>query len=135
MIQELRELTSSIIESMFYLTEETQPLKENSNYKYAVSIKDTKVEIILMFCEKTAKVMAENFLGTDDINENDIIDTLKEAINIITGNFVRVNMNDKSMKINIPFTINTQTPIAFENYQFAFLFYKEETLKILLKME
>jgi len=134
MIQDLKELTSNILETMFYLTEETEPLQMRSELKYAVNIKNATVDILLIFSEKTAKCMAENFLGTDEITDHDIEDTLKEAINIITGNFIRINMNDKTTKIEIPQSIKPLTKIEHHKYETASLYYKEEQLKILLKM-
>jgi len=134
MIQNLKDLTSNILETMFYLTEETEPIQPEYNYKYAVCIKDPKVDIILVFSERTAATMTENFLGYDDITEDDIIDTLKEAINIITGNFIRLSMNDQITKINIPIMIDNISAINTQSYETALLFYKEEPLNILIKM-
>ncbi|MCL2063188.1 MAG: chemotaxis protein CheX [Candidatus Cloacimonetes bacterium] len=134
MIQNLKDLTSNILETMFYLTEETEPIQKEQNFKYAVCIKDEKLDMILMFSGRTAVTMTENFLGTDDITDADIVDTLKEAINIITGNFIRISMNDQNAKINIPFMIDNISSIKTESYQTAMLFYKEEPLSILLKV-
>jgi len=134
MIQNLKELTSDILETMFYLTQETEPIQPAYDYKYIVSIKDPNVDIILKFSVKTAVTMTENFLGTDEISENDIEDTLKEAINIITGNFIRITMNDLNTKINIPFMIRDVSSIRESEYGSELLFYKEEPLNILLKM-
>ena len=133
MIQNLKELTSNILETMFYLTEETEPIQKEYDYRYAVCIKDPKVEVILLFSVKTAISMTENFLGTDDISDSDIKDTLKEAINIIMGNFIRVSMNDAETKINIPF-IQEVSQVKTDGYDSEMLFYKEEPLNILLKM-
>ena len=132
MIQNLKELTSNILETMFYLIEETEPIQVAYNYQYAVCIKDPKLEIILMFSRKTAIAITENFLGTDEIEETDIVDTLKEAINIITGNYIRITLNDMQTKINIPYILDV-SDIKFENYNSALLFYKEEPLNILVK--
>ena len=135
MIQDLKELTSNILETMFFLMQETEPIQVVEDYKYAVSIQDPKVEIVLMFCGKTAAMMAENFIGMDEISENDVIDTLKEAINIVAGNFIRSCMNDLQTKINIQFVIKDVGKINLGEYSTALLYYQEEPLNILLKME
>jgi len=120
---------------MFYLTQETEPLEKNFSYKYAVNIKDPRVDVIIMFCEQTAKLMTENFLGTDDITEKDVHDTLKESINIIVGNFVGSAIQDYTKKIHIPTVIDDVSSIKVDTYDSALLFYKEEALNILLKVE
>ena len=132
MIQSLKDLTSNILETMFFLTQETEPLEKSSSYRYAVSIKDQRLEIIIMFCERTARLMTENFLGTEEISEKDITDTLKECINIIVGNFVGSNIQDFTKKINIPNVIDVSS-VKIDAYDSALLYYREEALNVLLK--
>ena len=133
-LETLKELTSNILGEMFYLSQETEPLVKNFNYKYAVKIVDNKYDVILMFCDKTAKLMTENFLGDEKFNTTDIHDTLKECVNIIVGNFLGSLYPDAPKKINIPLMIENIESIAIDTYQHTMLFYKEEPLEILLKV-
>ena len=134
-IQVLKELTSNILETMFYIMEETQPFNIVQNYKYAATIKDENIEIILMFCEKTARMMTENFLGmeSDEMTETDIEDTIKEAINIIAGNYVRTAFEGKILRIGIPTMIENIARIVPTDYEIAMLFFKEEPIQVLIK--
>ena len=134
-IQILRDLTSNILETMFYLVQETPPDEQNHQYRYAVDIKDPRVDIILIFCEKTAIEMSENFLGINNIEQQDIHDTLKESINIIAGNFINAELAEYTKKINIPTMIENIGEIDEPSYESAILFYNEEPVKILLKLE
>ena len=133
-IQILRDLTSNILETMYFLVQETPPDEPNYGYKYAVSIKDPRVDIILMFCEQTAREMSVNFLGINEIELQDIHDTLKESINIIAGNFICAELAEYTKKINIP-TMLEPDKIDDSTYESAILFYNEEPVKILLKLE
>lgn len=135
MIQNLKELTSSVLEKMFFLNQETEPINKNFNFKYAVNIKDPRVDIVILFCEKTARLMTENFLGTDDITETDIHDTIKESLNIIAGNYISTALSEYTKKIHIPVLFENISKLTFDQYESALLFYKEEPLKILLKIE
>jgi len=126
-------LTSNILETMFFLTQETEPNVKSCEYKYAVNIKDPRIDIIIMFCESTAFAMTENFLGLDDITEKDIEDTLKESINIIAGNFIPKAFPDFGNKIYIPEMIRNFEEIDVKSYNSAMLFYKEAPLHILMK--
>jgi chemotaxis protein CheY-P-specific phosphatase CheC len=119
---------------MFFVTQETEPLVKHFNYKHAINIRDDKVDIILMFCEKTASVMTENFLGTDEISSQDIQDTLKESVNIIVGNFLGTMYPEMPKKINIPVMITNVHGIKVEAYESTILYFKEEPLNILLKV-
>ena len=135
MIQSLKDLTSNILETMFFLTQETEPYEKKNCYKYAVTIRDQKVDLVIMFCEQTASLMTENFIGSDEITEQDIHDTLKESINIIAGNFMPKAIPDFANKIRIPEMITNLNSIKEESYHSALLYYREEPLKILLKLE
>ena len=135
MITNLKDLTSNILETMFFLTQETEPQNTDKEYKFAVNIKDPRVDMIIMFCEKTAYSMTENFLGNDDITEQDIHDTLKESINIIAGNFMPKAFPDFGNKIFIPVMVKNISSIDTTSYNSAMLYYREEPLNILLKVQ
>jgi len=120
---------------MFFLTQETEPYSRKFDYKYAVNIRDPKVDLIIMFCEQTAYLMTENFIGSDEITERDIHDTLKESINIIAGNFMPRAIPDFANKIYIPQMVQDLGSIKDDLYHSALLYYREEPLKILLKLE
>jgi len=128
-------LTSNILETMFFLTQETEPQNIDKTHKYAVNIKDPRVDLIIMFCENTANTMTENFLGNDDITEQDIHDTLKESINIIAGNFMPKAFPDFGNKIFIPVMVKNISGIDTASYNSAMLYYSEEPLNILLKVQ
>ena len=132
-LQILKDLTSEILVSMFYLNPETQPDTIIPKLHYAVSISTDNVEFIMMFCQKTAHMMAENFMGTDDITETDIQDTLKEAINIIIGNYIGQEYPESSVKIPIPVMIKNLNTINIDLYEKIILYYNEEPVQILKK--
>ena len=134
MIQNLKDLTSNILETMFFLAQETEPQEQASDYQYAVRIVDHRVDIIIMFCQSTARTMTENFLGMDDITEQDIQDTLKESINIIAGNFMPNAFPDFGNKIYIPTLVTDLKGIDKNAYNSAMLYYREEPLNVLLKV-
>jgi len=134
MIQILEDLTSNILETMFFLIPET-PADSEPAFKYAVNIKDPKVDIIILYCEKTAKEMSVNFLGTDEIGEQDIHDTLKESINIIAGNFIGSEFSTTISRIRIPEMIADLGSINQATYETTTLYYNEEPVKLLLKIE
>jgi len=134
MIQILEELTSNILETMFFLIQET-PCDTEPKYKYGVNIKDTKVDIIILYCERTAQEMSVNFLGTDEIKEQDLCDTLKESINIIAGNFIGSEFAEANTRIRIPEMIPNIDAIKQSEYESTMLWYNEEPVKILLKIE
>jgi len=134
MIQILEELTSDILEKSFFLIQET-PTDTTPAFQYAVNIKDPKVDIIIMYCDKTAKEMSANLIGSDDITEQDIHDTLKESINIIAGNFIGSEFADSISRIRIPELIKNIESINQDQYESTVLYYNEEPVKILLKIE
>jgi len=132
-IQILKDLTSNILETMFFITQETEPLVKNFQYKFACNIQDAKFDIVLLFCEKTAVLMTENFLGIDKASTKDVQDTLKESVNIIVGNFLGALFPDSPKKINIPVMIDNINAINVDEYKNTLLYFKEEPLEILLK--
>jgi chemotaxis protein CheY-P-specific phosphatase CheC len=134
-IQILKDLTSNILETMFFLIQETPPEEKENVFKCAVQIKNPKVDIIIMYCEKTARQMAENFLGTDEFDEQDIQDTLKESINIIAGNFIGAELADITKRVHIPTLIENTDSIDVPKFDKAVLYYNEEPVQILLKIE
>jgi hypothetical protein len=132
-IQILKDVTSNILETMFFLIQETPSEDQSPQLKYAVNIKDPKVDIIMLFCEATASSMAENFLGTDELEDSDIVDTLKECINIIAGNIIGNELMEYTTRVNIPSMLNIAT-IDKSAYEKAVLYYNEEPVEILLKL-
>jgi len=128
-------VTSNILESQYFFIQETQTDESGAEYKYAVNIKDSRLDIIILFCQKTAVLMAENLLGTCDVDEDDIVDALKESINIIVGNLYGTPLGEDMKKVSIPEMIKNIGAITEQNYEKALLFYNEEPLKILLKIE
>jgi chemotaxis protein CheY-P-specific phosphatase CheC len=118
---------------MFFLIQETPSEDQNIELKYAVNIKDPKVDIIMLFCEETAYSMAENFLGTDEIEDSDIVDTLKECINIIAGNIIGNELMEYTTRVNIPSMLDIAT-IDKSTFEKAVLFYNEKPVEILLKL-
>ena len=134
-IQILRDLTSDILVSMFYLIPETQPEAVKENFEYAANIRAEKLDIIMMFCKRTAALMAENFLGTDEITDQDICDTLKECINIIAGNFIGKEYPESSLIVPIPTITKNIKSVNTMNYEKINLYYNEEPTQILVLIE
>lgn len=133
MMQNLRDLTSDVLCKMFFLTEETEPASKNFNFKYAVCIENDKFSIILVYTEKVARLLTENFLGIDDITDDDIYDTLKEVINIIAGNFIGIYLKNLSDKVPVPYAIKDIKELKTDDYMADMMFFKEDPLKLMLK--
>ncbi len=134
LMENLKELTSDVLYKMFFLIEEAEPLKKNFDFKYGVCIENDKFSIILLYTDKVAKLLTENFLGTDVISDEDIYDTLKEAINIIAGNFIGLHLKNLSDKVPVPYKIKDLKTIKNEDYNAKIMFFHEDPLKLMLKL-
>jgi hypothetical protein len=128
-------VTSNILESQYFFIQETHADDSAHEYKYAVNIKDDKIDIIILFCKNTATMMAENLLGIDEVEEDDIKDALKESINIVVGNLYGTPLGDDLKTVPLPAMLENISAICEQNYEKALLYYNEEPLKILLKIE
>ncbi|MCX5846832.1 MAG: chemotaxis protein CheX [Deltaproteobacteria bacterium] len=95
-----------VFERMFYVF--LEPVNdEYSDYAMAATIQfggALKGEVKIFVSERLAKSMVQNLLGieTEDITEKDIEDCIKEAVNMICGNFLGRLDQTKVFDLSIP---------------------------------
>lgn len=131
----LKEATSNILQKMFFMIEQEEPVEYTERYSYYAKIDDSGFEFLLLFTNKISNVLAENFLGVDNkVSEKEKIDCLKEIINMIAGNFIGLCKIKKDNLISIPSSKKiSQLKINEKTYQSELLFYDNQPLKILFK--
>lgn len=134
-MEKLKELTSDVLCKMFFLIEEAEPIQKNFVFKYGVCLENNKFSMILLFTEKIAYLLTENFLGTKENSEEDIFDTLKEALNIIAGNFIGLYMKNLSDKVPVPYAIKNINELKTESYPAKIMFFNENPLKLMFKIK
>ena len=101
-MKNLREVTSKVIEQMFFMNEETVPDTYDAKYKYCAYIDHAELKINLCCGNDLTKILTENFLGTEDFDENDMKDVLKEILNMIAGNYVGEYLREFPDSIPVP---------------------------------
>lgn len=131
----LREATSNILQKMFFMIEQPEPEEYVENYHYYAEIDDKSYRIIILFSKKITKELASNFLGVETkIPEKEILDCLREVINMIAGNFIGSCNIKQDKLISIPVSNKTNLLKANEKeYEKEILFYLGQPLKILYK--
>jgi len=106
MKETMRAAIFDVFERMFYVF--LEPLHdEYSDYATGSSIKfggALNGELIILVSEELAKTMVQNLLGVEkaDIKEQDIEDCVKEAANMICGNFLGKLDQTKVFDLGIP---------------------------------
>lgn len=98
----LKEVTSKILEEMFFMYEETVPDHFDHHLVYCASVILPGTKISMITGQVIGESMAKNFLGLDDVDENDIKDVIKEMVNMIAGNYIGLYMNYYHEKIPVP---------------------------------
>lgn len=93
LVRKLKEVTSEVLETMFYLVpEDLEGGSPGGEGEYVVEIPieggGTKAAIYLSFSSNLAEQMAANFLAEGEVSQPMIIDVLKEAANMMGGNLV-----------------------------------------------
>ncbi len=133
-IQTLKDLISNILKKMFFLNEETAPDKFMETFFYSTEITDNNFHILLLFSDKLACEITENFLGFEDYDQEDVLDCLQEVVNMITGNFIGICFpeHDKLLPFPTSSICDTST-LSVEEYESDYLFYHLQPLKILYK--
>lgn len=107
MLTNLKTVIFKVFQDMFFLFPEDyeEELKFSKDIiKVNIDIykrEDEKKTLSFYFTESLAKMMTENYLGQEDELSDVIIqETLKEAVNVIGGNFL--NSFEESYNLGIP---------------------------------
>ncbi|HPK40949.1 MAG TPA: chemotaxis protein CheX [Candidatus Cloacimonadota bacterium] len=132
-MKNLRDVTSNIIERMFFMNEETIPDHFNNTFVYCSSINHPNLKIELYCGEELANILTKNFLGIDEVNESDILDALKEILNMIAGNYVGEYLKDFPASIPVPNSIVLPNNFTLKNKYCEVLFYESLPFCISLK--
>ena len=109
-LQTLREVIFNIFETMFFLfPEEIEQKKEDISdmprdyFKALIHLNDNKWLMILQGSEKLAEAMTKNFLGQEGtVDEAQIADVFREAVNVIAGNFLMKLGSRKRISLGVP---------------------------------
>jgi len=129
-MKNLREVTSKVIEQMFFMNEETVPDTYDAKYKYCAYIDHAELKINLCCGNDLTKILTENFLGTEDFDENDMKDVLKEILNMIAGNYVGEYLREFPDSIPVPKIISFSKNAKSNNMPCETLFYEGLPLRI-----
>lgn len=94
-----------VFEKMFFVF--LEPLDEDVNYDMVTSIKFSgpiNGDIKVYFSQGVAELMVQNMLSIepDDVTDKLIEDCTKEAINMISGNYLRKYDTSKVFDLSIP---------------------------------
>lgn len=134
-IMNLKDVTSSILENMFFLYEETEPDSYNRVYRYCAFINEPTLKIKLLTGEELARALAKNFLGNDEIEEADILDVLKEILNMIIGNYIGKYCIEFKKHIPVPQSIKLPDNYTLDSVEHQILFYDSQPLCLTLESE
>lgn len=132
----LEEVTLNTMHKMLFLLEETAPDgKLENDYEFMAEVEYRETRIELLFTYELAKKITQNFLGKETLpRKKDILDSLKEITNIISGNFMGIIYPEKSDKIPIPNVKKNKESKDENTYHSKTIFYEDEKpLKIKLK--
>ncbi len=109
MLQTLKEVIFSVFETMFFLfpevveNEKDLPDMPKDYFKSTLRLNDNKWLLILLGSEKLAEAMAKNFLGhVGPVDESEIADVFREAVNVIGGNFLMKLGNRDHVSLGVP---------------------------------
>jgi hypothetical protein len=119
MLTNLKKVIFKVFQDMFFLFPEEceEELKFPKDLiKVNIDIFNTENErksLIFYFTVPIAKMMTENYLGqNDELSEIIIQETLKEAVNVIGGNFL--NSFEDSYNLGIPKITEAESDNAFD---------------------
>lgn len=129
-IKNLRDVTSNILENMFFLYEETVPDQYNQQFAYCAFINDPSLKIKMMVTEKLGKSLAQNFLGTDIVDQSEVLDVIKEILNMIIGNYIGKYSIRFEHLIPVPQSILLPKSYQSEEKNSDLIFYDSEPLLI-----
>lgn len=116
-IQEgVKRVVRDVFESMYFMFPEAieegdpaPPLPE-SCFKAGVGVKNGSEVFVLYASDKLVMDMAKSLFGTDQpVEEADLVDTFREAANIIGGNLVTALELDNSVGLDVPDAERLQT--------------------------
>ncbi|MEA2110046.1 MAG: hypothetical protein U9P07_11575 [Pseudomonadota bacterium] len=119
--QNLRKVISNVLESMFFIFIEPVSASECARDLTGVNFHQVQISLIgpqqkldldFFFAVSLAEQMAANFLGVDicDVNNLQVLDVLKEVVNMVAGGLVNICDPDGSILLGIPNIPETAVP-------------------------
>ncbi len=102
--KDLEKQIFNILSEMFFLfPEDETPSLPKELYEGSISISNgSPIHLHFFIGADLAKVMAENFIGEDEITERDIVETIKEFVNMVVGNYISDIDPEGMMELGIP---------------------------------
>lgn len=111
--QNLRKVISNVLESMFFIFIEPVSASECARDLTGVNFHQVQISLIgpqqkldldFFFAVSLAEQMAANFLGVEicDVNNLQVLDVLKEVVNMIAGGLVNLCDPDGIIVLGIP---------------------------------
>jgi hypothetical protein len=119
----LKDVTSNILADMFFLYEETEPDSYEKSFKYCAFITESNLKIKLYSGQELAVSLTKNFLGSDMVTEEDILDVLKEILNMIIGNYIGKFCIEYKKHIPVPQTVVLPETYKMPDMPHSLLFY------------
>ncbi len=122
-LMNLKGVTSKVLEEMFFMYEETEPTIVDLNFQYCAYVKLSHNTIQLLASKQLGEKIAKNFLGIDNVDDNEIKDILKEIVNMILGNYIGLYMKDNHEAIPIPQISEDLSDFSIDKENITNLFY------------
>ncbi len=103
-IKTLEKLIFEILSDMFFVfPEDEEPEMPEEVYEGVISINgNTSMYLHFFIAPELAKVMAENFIGEEMISEEDILETVKEFVNMVAGNYIGIIDPEGKRELGLP---------------------------------
>ena len=111
--QNLRKVISDVLESMFFIFVEPVSTSECARELAGVNFHQVhilltgpqqKLDLDFFFAASLAEQMSANFLGVEicDVNNLQVLDVLKEVVNMVAGGLVNICEPDGNILLGIP---------------------------------
>ncbi len=136
MIMILKDLISDVLNKMFFMMETNPPKKIVETYDFSAGIKGDFFEIKIFLNSETAAEITTNFLGFDETPEDeDIVDSIKEILNMIVGNFIGQHYPEHQSVLYFPYCKKeSSNEKEVSDFDKELLFYDNIPLAIYLKV-
>lgn len=132
----LRSTISDVLSEMCFLNETAEPTSFDENYKYVAFVEEPEFDLKIYYSEPIAIEVTENFLGTDDApTEEEIIDALKELLNMILGKFVAERYQNHKQLLPIPNCTPIKKQPELEKENAFIIFYDDNPLKVYYRIK
>ncbi len=141
MMRQLKNVIFEILEDMFFIfpEEENEIILPPKLIEGNIAISGKERIILRFFIPKAlACIMAENFMGEKEMSDQDIIEVIKEFVNMVGGNYVSLIDLEGRMQLGLPQVKETSTrkldkltkveKCQIEGHFFGFCMEKEEVV-------